>query len=506
MTPPVAAPENGDVPILERPVAAVEAKAPPSKEAAAVSLGLVTPPPSPPQPFSSDASPNRSPTVSPRGYGSPNRVTPAASSTYQGSDGARPADPYRQTLESIRFPFPSPSPLESDIASAPASELPAVDLIPILSRSAGSANSPRSSNIPQRTLNGSQSFSASTVPRSPSVVNPVAPPPELNDDCHTRRTVDSGPAASSDVGHHPPASADSSPRGKAKRPSADWPAFPTGDSRAKPSRSNTLASVASLRTRVAQRSNALAALERATAAPSAFSAYTGSRAGSDGPGSRPPSRPPSCALPPLPSGVPAFPPPSTPPPSTPPPPAPRSGSASGQQELPTSQSFLDFDLSGDDEDEVDDVDELHPDSDSKEEWPAPLCAGASKPEQQLSAHYSPELGSKLSARLSSLPFRSDTPVTTWGEGDLFGRDEYDFPQEPQLARSHSSPLLFDTPVFRPMPAFGADRRGSAAFRARGRPGSKGSGEGRSVLSLSSSDEEDQDEDDWTSAFPRPPGT
>lgn len=426
--------------------------------------GLVTPPPSPPVPLEAasrtsslaeslvDRAPNRS----------PEKIVSVASSTYEpsvfeGDEQQRPTLGRRLTLDSVRFS----SILEGTSTPSSASHRSSQIQGNLTRRqSDATSSSKRSSGVVRtRPPPGARSLSASLVPRSNMEL------PSLPDD-----------AAAS--GRQAPAFPDRGVAGMRNRlftpfqepmsepelPSISESGLPS--SRARPKRTNTVRSVASARTRTHERSGALAALEGFPCDDGASSNRMASRA--------PLRPPPTHALPRIPSVLPG---------PVPSPPAPQAIPS-----LPRSESFLDFDLSS--EDEYGGT--SHDVSEPRLSVPS-VPNMAAKIAEPPPSFYDRE----LSARLSSLPFRSDDDHSSWMD-----RVSREFPQEPQLSRSYSSPLLRSDAQFRP--AAGPIPT-EVATHEHGRKSSTASKAAASMLSMSS-DEEDPDEADWTSAFPRPPET
>lgn len=476
-------------------MAAGSSRASVSRTTAVPTIGLVTPPPSPPsvprlssalwtedelQPVSAPAARDRSRSKV------ASVATTYALSVYQDSDDAVERKRHRLTMDSIRFSS-------------------AFEGVTGFSTSSG---------------NGSQSRNSLAVPasngRGPSTRNSarLSQPLELMIRSRSASTMPAFRADSSSALHRP-----QSDSGKSRCASADWstqvvsPDVPlpgrrpssvspdvsqegtpqSGSVAPQPRRTNTLQSVASVRTRTTQRSNALAALEghpcppppgALSRPPQDRSSYLSIARG------EPTQPPPRACLPPLPSGL------------TVPVTLPQSlRMEGGRRVLHNSASFLDFDLSSNDDD--DDSDEVE-DTRWRRAPAASSRAAASQGRRQRADV--PDEVSVLSSRFSSLPLRQlELPLRQLaarnggGSSSRILQDE-----ELVIARSRSSPLL----------------RLDASSSTR-QPRSEGrSVEGcheelrdpyplSSILSLSSEDDEDASEDfdeDLTSAFPRPPGT
>ncbi|GAA5875798.1 hypothetical protein JCM3774_006459 [Rhodotorula dairenensis] len=233
-------------------------------------------------------------------------------------------------------------------------------------------------------------------------------------------------------------------------------------------------SVASLRTKTVQRSNALAALEGHPHLPPIpattrlvhdRSSYLGIARGG------PVKPPPRMCLPPLPSGLAV---PATPPRAL--------RTEEARRTFRKSESFLDF--------SDDDYNNIHSD--------APPWSQGKRPPPDV-----PDEVAVLSTRFSSLPLRQlELPMRQVAVRNGSGSSSPVL-QDLGLARSRSSPRLRSdawSPALEPI--------SDILSRDVSRKNSKDPYPQSSLLSLSSediSDGEDVDED-WTNAFPRPPGT
>ncbi|GAA5990481.1 hypothetical protein JCM10908_007392 [Rhodotorula pacifica] len=470
--------------------------------------GLATPPPSPPSAYqlpSAAETEDELPSVTKAKSGSRSKVASVASSTYapsvyQGSDELPLPNRNRLTLDSIRFSsvFEGMNGFSSSSANGSQTR----NSIALRTSNGGdsavmrpAAASLTSSQLGQRPPLGTRSISASAVSR-------------LRSDAAEKHV------ANSSSGEHSPASVQSrapSVNGDGLSPLAsrrsghDSPFDPTELSpshrafpvRPRPKRTNTVGSVASVRTKKIQRSVALAALEGqprppvpVVAPPPAPSLVTAHRRSSYFPVARsePAQPPPQGALPALPSGLTA---PATPPPQT------LRTSNVGASVVHSSASFLDFDASS----EEDDVSTRH-----RTQKPVPPTAPTSR--GGWLAPGDTHEGSAQSTRFSSLPFRQfESPMrqlasSRGGNGGL--SPTAPFLRELELTRSRSSPILrpaTPTSTLQPLST-------TVHQEVHTRKGSNSSLGAQSMLSLSSDGDDDNDDEDqdWSSAFPRPPGT